>query len=175
MRVGQSLKMAAVIATCLGAPAALAAKYGIIDMQAIILNVEEGKTARAELEKEIKGKEGDFTKRREELDKLNKDWQGQAALMSEEARMAKQKDFQEKFMSLRNDEGAFRDDVKRKEQKATQSIAAKVEEIVQKMAKEKGLEVVFEVNSAGLLYINQPVDLTKDVIGAYGKVAPKKK
>lgn len=175
MRIGQSLKVLALVGACLSAPAAFASKYGIIDMQAIILNVEEGKSARADLEKEIKGKEGDFTKRREELDKLNKDWQGQAALMSEEARLAKQKDFQEKFMSLRNDEGAFRDDVKRKEQKATQAIAAKVEEIVQKMAKEKGLDVVFEVNSAGLLYINQPVDLTKEVIGVYGKAAPKKK
>lgn len=176
MRVEQNLKALLLVASFLTAPAAFAAKYGIIDMQAIILNVEDGKTARADLEKEIKGKEGEFTKRREELDKLNKDWQGQAALMSEEARMAKQKDFQEKFMSLRNDEGAFRDDVKRKEQKATQAIAAKVEGLVQKMAKDKGLEVVFEVNSAGLLYINQPVDITKEVIDAYGKApAPKKK
>ncbi len=175
MRVGQSFKVLTVVAACLTAPSVFAAKYGIIDMQAIILNVEDGKTARTDLEKEIKGKEGEFTKRREELDKLNKDWQGQAALMSEEARMAKQKDFQEKFMSLRNDEGAFRDEVKRKEQKATQSIAAKVEGIVQKMAKEKGLDVVFEVNSAGLLYVNQPVDITKDVIDVYAKAGPKAK
>lgn len=155
------------------APAVAAGKYGIIDMQAIILNVAEGKDARAALEKEIKAKEGEFTKRREELDKMNKEWQGQAALMSEEARMNKQKEFQEKFMSLRNDDGAFRDEVKKKEQKATQAIAAKVEGIVQKIAKDKALEIVFEINSAGLLYLNQPVDLTKEVIDAYGK-APKK-
>ncbi len=161
------------LSTGSGASIGLAAKVGIIDMQAVILNVQEGKDARAALEKDIKAKEGEFTKRREELDKMNKDWQGQAALMSEEARMNKQKEFQEKFMSLRNDEGAFRDDVKKKEQKATQGIAAKVEGIVQKMAKEKALDVVFEVNSAGLLYVNQPVDLTKDVIDQYAK-APKK-
>lgn len=152
-----------------GATASMAAKFGVIDMQAVILNVEEGKTARADLEKKIKAKEAEFNKRREELDKLNKDWQSQSALMSEEARMNKQKDFQDKFLAMRNDEMSFRESVKHEEQKATQGIAAKVETIVQKMAKDKGLEVVFEVNNAGLLYLKDPVDLTKDVVDAYGK------
>jgi len=148
---------------------AFASKYGIIDMQAVILNVAEGKAARAELEKKIKAKEAELNKKRDELDKMNKEFQSQSALISEEARMTKQKDFQEKFLALRNDEMSFRESVKRDEQKATQGIAAKVEGIVQKMAKDKGIEVVFEINNAGLLYLNQPVDLTKDVIEAYGK------
>jgi outer membrane protein len=151
------------------APGAYAAKYGIIDMQAVILNVDEGKNARAELEKKIKAKEAEFGKRRDELDKMNKDFQGQSALLSEEARLNKQKEFQEKFLAMRNDEMAFRDQVKQDEQKATQGIAAKVEAIVKKMAAEKSLDVVFEINNAGLLYLAQPVDLTKDVIAAYGK------
>jgi outer membrane protein len=152
-----------------GATSSWAAKYGIIDMQAVILNVEEGKAARAEIEKKIKAKETEFGKRRDELDKMNKDFQGQSALLSEEARLNKQKEFQEKFLAMRNDEMAFREQVKQDEQKATQGIAAKVEGMVKKMSAEKGLEVVFEINNAGLLYLAQPVDLTKDVIAAYGK------
>jgi len=169
MKIQSILTATFLMATAVMSQVSYAAKFGLIDMQAIILNVAEGKEARATLEKEIKAKEADFTKRREERDKMNKDWQSQSALMSEEARMNKQKEFQEKFMSFRNDEGAFRDDVKKKEQKATQSIAAKVEAMVQKIAKEKGIDVVFEVNSAGLLYVNQPIDLTKDIIETYGK------
>jgi outer membrane protein len=161
--------LAVVASMSLGATATMAAKYGVIDMQAVILTVEEGKAARAELEKKIKAKEIDLNKRRDEMDKMNKDWQTQSSLMSEEARMNKQKEFQEKFLALRNDEQTFRDSVKQDEQKATQAIAMKVETIVQKMAKDKGLDVVFEVNSAGLLYLAQPVELTKDVIDAYGK------
>ena len=145
------------------------AKYGIVDMQAVILNVAEGKAARADLEKKIKAKEAEFNKKRDELDKLNKDFQSQSSLISEEARMNKQKEFQEKFLAMRNDEMAFRETMKREEQKATQGIAAKVEGIVQKLAKDKGLDVVFEINNAGLVYVNQPVDLTKEVIDTYGK------
>jgi len=166
----RSFRLLMVVASfALLATPSFAAKYGIIDMQAVILNVAEGKSARADLEKKIKAKEGELNKRREELDKMNKDFQNQSALISEEARMNKQKEFQEKFLALRNDEMSFRESVKRDEQKATQGIAGKVEVIVKKMAKDKGIEVVFEINNSGLLYLNEPVDLTQDVIKEYGK------
>lgn len=146
-------------------------KYGVVDMQSVILSVEEGKQARADLEKEIKAKEAELGKKKEELDKLNKEWQGKAALLSEEARLGKQKDFQEKFIAFRNEEMSFQQDIKRKEQKATQGIAIKVAGLVEKMAAEKKLEAVFETNSAGLLYLANPIDLTKEVIDRYGKEA----
>ena len=43
-------------------------KYAVVDMQAVILNVEEGKVARTDLEKEIKDKEKELQKQKEELD-----------------------------------------------------------------------------------------------------------
>jgi len=146
-----------------------ARKYGVVDMQSVILAVEEGKTARAELEKQIKSKEGEFQKQKEELDKMNNEWKNQASILSEEARMNKQKEFQEKFLALRNAEMEFQQDIKRKEQKATQTIAIKVAGLVEKMAKEKKLEAVFETNSAGLLYLENPQDMTKEVIDRFGK------
>ncbi len=147
-----------------------AIKFGVVDMQQVILTVEEGKTARAQLEAEIKAKEGELGKQKEELDKLNNEWKNQAALLSEDARMKKQQEFQEKFMNLRNAEMEFQANIKRKEQKATQQIAMKVAQLVDKIAKQKKLTGVFETNSAGLLYLDSPVDLTQEVIGEYGKL-----
>lgn len=144
-------------------------KFGVVDMQQVILSVEEGKQARATLEKEIKAKEAELQKQKEELDKLNKDWKDQAALLSEDARMKKQQEFQEKFLSLRNAEMEFQANIKRKEQKATQQIAVKVAGVVDALARSKKLTGVFETNSAGLLYLDQPIDLTQDVITEYGK------
>ncbi len=167
------------IASAMVAPSAFAEagkKYGVVDMQSIILSVEEGKTARADLEKQIKSKEAEFMKQKDELDKMNNEWKNQASILSEEARMKKQQEFQEKFLALRNAEMEFQNDIKRKEQKATQSIAMKVAGLVEKMAKEKKLEAVFETNSAGLLYLESPADLTKEVIDRYAKDAkPAKK
>jgi outer membrane protein len=151
-----------------------AAKYGVIDMQAVILNVSEGKEARATLEKEIQEKEKERQKEREALDKMNEEWKSQAAVLSEAARLKKQQEFQEKFIAFRNAEQKFDADIKRKEQKATQAIAIKVARIVEDMAKQKQLEAVFETNTAGLLYLKDPVDLTKDVIAAYEKASGSK-
>lgn len=176
----QSSKLAHVVAVCLAfflvtdksvavAKGSSGGRYAVVDMQAVILNVDEGKQARADLEKEIKGKEAELMKKKAELDKLNKNWKDQAALLSEEARLKKQQEFQQKFMALRNDEMKFQSEIKRKEQMATQKIAVSVSKMVNDLAKARGYEMVFETNSAGLLYLKDPVDLTKEVIAAFDK------
>jgi outer membrane protein len=142
-------------------------KYAVVDMQAVILNVAEGKKARADLEKQIKEKEKDLLKKKEELDKMNQEWEKQAPLLNEQARLSKQKEFQEKFMALRNEEMSFQNEIKGKEQAATQKIAVAVSKLVNDMAKGRGLEMVFETNSAGLLYLKDPLDMTKEVITAF--------
>ncbi len=172
----RSLSGAALLALSLVSSSSYAeAKYGVIDMQAVILNVEEGKQARANLEKEIKDKEKDLTKKKEELDKMNEEWQKQKDLLSEQAKANKQKEFQEKFMALRNEEMKFQGDIKGKEAQATQKIAGTVSKIVSDIGKQKGLEMVFEMNSAGLVYLKDPVDLTKETIAAFEEQAKKAK
>src|SRR4051794_13175511 len=117
------LRVFALATSLAAAPVALAqARYGVVDMQQVILSVEEGKAARAALEKEIKAKEAELQKSKEDLDKMNKEWKDQAALLSEDARLKKQQEFQEKFLALRNSEMEFQANIKRKEQKATQQI-----------------------------------------------------
>ncbi len=72
----------------------------------------------------------------------------------------------------------FQNDIKRKEQLATQRIAEAVQGLVEKIAQEQKLSGVFESNTAGLLYLKDPVNLTKDVIARYSKEAkpaPQKK
>ncbi|MBQ49536.1 MAG: hypothetical protein CMP10_19305 [Zetaproteobacteria bacterium] len=148
-------------------------KYAVVDMQKVILNVEDGKVARAKLEKEMKAKEKELLTKKSELDKMNKEWQSEAAILSEEARRKKQQDFQQKFMELRNQEMTFQQEIRRKEQMATQKIAMSVGQLVNKMSAKRGYEMVFEANSAGLLYLKDPVDLTKEVIAAYEKDSKK--
>lgn len=168
-----TLGSAALSASGQASAQAAAPRFGVVDMQSIILTVEDGKAARAALEKEIKAKEAELTVKKEELDKMNKEWKEQSALLSEDARLKKQQEFQEKFMALRNTEQEFQSEIKRKEQKATQEIAVKVAQVVERLSREKKLAAVFETNSAGLLYLENPVDLSKEVIAEYSKKAKK--
>ncbi len=149
-----------------------APKFGVIDMQAVILNVEEGKKARAELEKEIQSKEKDFLKTQSELETLGKTLQEQSSLLSEAARRGKQEEFQQKMMQLNNDKMSFGQEIKRKEQQATQQIAVKVAKIVETIASQRKLEAVFEQNTSGLLFLDNPAELTKEVIAQFAKDYP---
>jgi outer membrane protein len=160
------------IAPCAARAAEAKAKYGVIDMQQIILKVEEGKKARADLEKEIKAKESDLGKKKAELEKMNEEFGKQQALMSPEARIKKQQEFQEKAMKLMSEEREFQAQIKTKEQKATQKIAVKIAAMAERIAKELDLEVVFESQNSGLVYLKDPVDLTVRVAEAYTKEAP---
>lgn len=155
------------------APTSASAKnetsYGLLDMQRVILSVDEGKKARTELEKKIKVKEEEMLGKKKELDKLNEDWKQQSAIMSEDARTRKQKDFQDKVMELRNAEMAFQNEIKKEEAQATQKIAMKVAKMVERISKDKNLDLVFEANSSGLLYVKNPIDLTEQIIKDYEK------
>lgn len=141
-------------------------RYGVVDMQRVILSVDEGKQARQKLEKQIKAKEKLLRKSKQELDTLNKEWQSQAPLLNESAKLKKQQEFQEKFVNLRNKEMEFQAEIKRKEQQATKDIAVKIAQLVEKMAVKMKLDVVFE-SSSGLLYVKDPLDLTAKVIENY--------
>ena len=151
------------------------ARYAVVDMQSVILNVSEGKEAREKLEKEIKEKEKELTKAKEELDKMNGEWKTQAPLLSESARLKKQQEFQEKFVELRTREMDFQKEIKGKEQLATQKIAVTVTKLVNDMAKSRGYEMVFETSSAGLLYLKDPYDMTKEITDAYEAKSKKEK
>ena len=152
-----------------------AVRIGVLDMQKIILSVDEGKNARDELAKEIKAKESEFKKQKKELDALNRSWKKEAAMLSEQARLRKQQEFQQKFMALRSAEMEFQGNIKKKEAQVTQKIAFKVAKIVDTMAKEQNIDTVFERNSSGLMYVKGPIDLTDKVIAKYGKANSSKK
>ena len=61
----------------------------------------------------------------------------------------------------------FQKELKQKEAKATGAIAMKIAGLVDKIARDRNLEIVFERNSAGVLYAKNPQDLTAEVIDAY--------
>ncbi|MBP6218987.1 MAG: OmpH family outer membrane protein [Oligoflexales bacterium] len=156
-------------ATSESKPSSQEPRFAVVDMQRIILSVEEGKKARSELEKKIQAKEKELQDKKKKLDKMNEEWKQQSSVLSEEAKNRKQKEFQDTFMQLRNEEANFQNELKKEESTATQKIASKVAKMVDGLAKSKNIDVVFEMNSSGLLYVKDPIDLTEQLIKAYDK------
>ena len=142
-------------------------KIGILDMQKVITGVDDGKKAQAKLKKEIEGKESYFLNQKQELDRMGKELQQSAALLSAKARTDKQNAFQEKLMKLRNEEMEFQNHIKRLEQEETQKIAVKAASISEKIAKAENIDIVLEPHSSGIVYVKNPQDITDKVIAKF--------
>ncbi len=148
-------------------------KYGVVDLQEVILKVEDGKRAKAQLQKEVDKKEAELKKEKASIEKLGQE--AQAKFLSEEAKLEKQKELQERIVKYQKEGMDFQTELKKKEQEMTQKITQQVSGIVEGIAKDKGLTAVFELNSSGLLYLKESVNITDEVIKQYDSKSKKGK
>ena len=152
--------------------AAAQSKVAIINLQRAVLESAEIKKASAELEAR-------FRPRQQQMEKLQKDLQaiqqqlqtmagkltpqGEAELTSSGQR--KQRELQRVGEDLQADVDRERNDIL---SKSTQ----KMQEVVRKLAEEKGLDVVIDVTTA--IYFKPALEITTDAIAAYDKANPPK-
>ena len=152
--------------------AAAQSKVAIINLQRAVLESAEIKKASAELEAR-------FRPRQQQMEKLQKDLQaiqqqlqtmagkltpqGEAELTSSGQR--KQRELQRVGEDLQADVDRERNDIL---SKSTQ----KMQEVVRKLAEEKGPDVVIDVTTA--IYFKPALEITTDAIAAYDKANPPK-
>jgi outer membrane protein len=151
------------------AQAAEKAKVSVamVDMQAAILQTEEGKAAKVKIEKDAQTKRDALIKQQEDLNALGQEFQAQQAVLSEESKLEKQKEIQGKMQALRNSQMTFEQDVRRKEMEETQKIIEVLQKIIDEVSRQKGFEFVFERGSGALLYASSVTDITGDVVKIY--------
>lgn len=144
-------------------------KIATVDMQKAIETVEAGKSARAQLEKEIAAKQKEFQTEESALRKMDEELKKQSLALSKEAAAKKQSEFQERVMKYQESRARTQMDLQKKEQELTTPIVSRLKEIVAEMAKQRGFSLVLLKNDATVLYSQDQYDLTQDVIAAYNK------
>jgi len=147
-------------------------RYGVVDMQQVILSVEEGVNAGKSLKSDFKSREKIIIKKRERIERLNKEWIQQAPLLSESARLEKHTEFKKESDNLRKMGQEVEMEFRRRQQEATQKILQKLAPLVKDIAEKQHLEFVFDTISSGLLYVKNPVNLTNFLIKIYNRKYP---
>ena len=162
-----------VLMICVLAFACLAAAQStvaVVDTQRAILGTAEIQQAQLEME-------ADFKPRQDELETLNRelqDIQGQlqkmAGKLTPQAELdlqlqgqRKQRDAQRRTEDLQADVDARRNDT-------LQKSGAQMSAVIQKLAEEKGIDVVVDV--ANTLYFKPTLDLTAEALAAYDAAYP---
>jgi outer membrane protein len=166
------------------APAAPAApavtKVGIVNIQAAIVNSNEGQRDFETLQKKFDPKRTELENLNKEVDELQKKFNAQGDKLSDEARgdLLKQIDARKKTLQ-RNYEDA-NTDIQAQQNEIANRIGQKLVEVLDKYAKENSFTLILDVSgqTSPVLWAASSVDVTKAVVEAYnassGVAAPVK-
>lgn len=153
------------------------AKVGFIDLQVIASNSAEGKAATAQLEEYRKKANAQISEKTKEAQALQTKLQQGGNVLNEQARAQAEKDFQR----LQRELQALQEDANTELQDMTQKLQLQFQErlnpIIEQVATEKGLYVVFSVRDSGIIWGYSGIDLSQEVIkrfDAAAKTTPKK-
>src|SRR3984893_13069754 len=160
----------ALLAVITGALGAAQVKLGVINSQKALLETDEIKKAQADLEAK-------FKPRQDQMAKLEKDLQDiQAQLQSGKLNQLGEQDLtaqgQKKQRDLQRVQQDLQEDVERERTDILQRAGTRMQEVVKKLADEKGLDLV--VDAANTLFFKPTLDLTNDAVAGYNKTYPVK-
>jgi len=146
------------------------AKIAVVNVQKAILDSDEIKKAQGVLEAKYKGRQDELQKLQKDLESIQTQLQGgklspQATSELQLRGQREQRDAQRIADDLQADADRDRQDILAK---STQ----KMQEVVKKIAEEKGYDVVIDVSQA--FYTKPSLDITNDVSTAYNKAYPAK-
>ncbi len=162
------------VALCLMFAAAAAAqtKVAVINLQKAVVDTAEIKKAQADMEARYKP-------RQEQIDKLNKDLQGiQQQLQALQGKLNAQGEAeltaqgQRKQRELQRLQEDLQGDVDRDRNDILARSSQRMQEVVRKLAEERGYDVVIDVTNA--FYFKPALEITKDATAAYDKAYPPK-
>jgi outer membrane protein len=160
----------AVLLTAVALPAAAQAKVAVIDVQRVVSESDPGKEALQKLKaiQDAKIQEGQVLQ--QELAALQEQFNNQRFTVSEERLAELNKEMEDKTIAIRR----FDDDAKRELDEARRRELGGLEErilpIINQIGEEQGITLIFNKFQSGLVYANESVDITDDVIRQFNLV-----
>lgn len=162
----------ALAALLLAAPAAAETKIGYVDFQRALNEVDEGKAAQGTLKKDFEEKQKQLDKDKTDLDRMQAEFEKQAAVLSEEARRDKAIEIQKRMAEAQGKLMAFQKELADRERGATRAIFDKMVAITREIADADGVTLVFEKNDAGIVVAPASLDLTNELVRKYNARHP---
>jgi outer membrane protein len=152
-------------------PALAQIKVAVINSQRAVLETAEMKKAAADLEAKYKPRQQEIEKRTKELQAIQEKLNDPSKLKPEEAADL-QADGQRKQRALQRLTEDIQAEVDRERNEILQRGGQRMQEVVGKMAEEKGLDLVIDISNT--VYFKPALEITTEAIAAYDKQYPVK-
>ena len=154
-----------------GAPAGV--KIGVINIQAAMARTQEGQKAAQELEARFSPRQAELQKLQEEIAALEEKLRTQERTLSDDARLQAMRDLEQKRKEGTRKQQDLQDDAQDAQTTYVQQIGSKMQQIIDRYARENGLNVIFNVSPGGpVIYATAAVDITEAIIRLYDQTHP---
>lgn len=142
-------------------------KVGLVDIQRILLTTTDGQDVMAKLEKKFNARKADLKKEEDKIKKASEDYKKQSLVLSDKAKMAKEREIQSMIVQLQNQTMEAQKTINQLEQELKKPLIDKIQLVVMEVSKKAGVALTFEVSTSPLVYAEKRVDLTEEVVTAY--------
>jgi len=141
-------------------------RFGVIDMVKVVELSDAGKKAKDELTSSIEAAERDIIKRQEELLSLKEEIEKQSMMLSAEALAKKEREYQDKLLQYQRKVQDYNYELQNNQYELMDVIISETNSIVYDIAREGGYTLILERTNSGVLYFQEDIDLTEDIIEA---------
>src|SRR5271154_942356 len=166
----KKLFFVAFLAVAGAALASAQAKIGVVNSQKALLETEEIKKAQKDLETKFKPRQDQMAKLDKELQDIQA--QLQSGRLNQIGEQELQSTGQRKQRELTRIQQDLQADVEAERNDILQRSGNRMQDIIRKVAEEKGMDVV--IDAASTHFFKAPLDITEDTVAAYNKAYPVK-
>jgi outer membrane protein len=146
------------------APFPVGAKTAFINPQRIFQESTEGKAAVTRINTLIQKKQTEGQDRQKALQANQQKLQTSGGVMNEQARTQLEKEIEKQQVDGQRFQQDAQAEIQELQNEVQQEFIKKVSPLIEAVAKEKGLQMVFDLQNAGLAWWDPGLDLTNDVI-----------
>lgn len=146
-------------------------KLGVVNFQKVLSSSSPGKMASAEMNKKGKEMEDSVKQKEAELMALQKTLEREALVMGKDKSEQKQREFRIKANDYKNLKATYLKEFKQIQARHFNKIKTEVLALATEVGKKKGFDLILEINEGGVMYYNDAIDITDELIKAYNKKA----
>lgn len=143
-----------------------ATKIAYVDLQKALNLSQAGKDAKSRITEKVKEFEGKIESQQTELKTLKEELEKQAALLSTEARAAKERDYQQKLKDFQRFTKDRQEELQQLDAQYTNQIVENLLALAKSLAEKEGYDLLLERGSGGVIYGAESIDLTDKLIAA---------
>jgi len=146
------------------------ARIGVINIQAAIVNTNEGKREFAALQQKFEPKQTELKGLKDEIDALQKQLAAQQDKLSDDERTNRTRTIAEKQKTLQRDYEDAQNDFQSQQNDAANRIGEKMMAVIDKYARANGITVVLDVSnpqSSPVLWASETVNIGPAIVEAY--------